>query len=72
MSLAGCQINQIDVNFHLQKSLEIFAENSADQIQSKKYKGIKVPSLMPIRAKEQLGQINFGVTFLSQVYMTSG
>ena len=24
MSLAGCQINPIDGNFHLQKSLEIF------------------------------------------------
>ena len=24
MSLAGCQTNPIDVNFHLQKSLEIF------------------------------------------------
>ena len=34
MSLAGCQINQIDVNFHLQKSLEIFDTNSADKIQS--------------------------------------
>ena len=52
MSLAGCQINPIDVNFHLQKSLEIFDKNSADKIQSKKYKGIKVPSLMPIRIYE--------------------
>ena len=51
MSLAGCQINPIDVNFHLQKSLEIFDKSSADKIQSKKYKGIKVPSLMPIRVK---------------------
>jgi hypothetical protein len=31
MSLAGCQINQIDVNFHLRKSLEIFDENSVDK-----------------------------------------
>ena len=37
MSLAGCQINPIDVNFHLQKSLEIFDKNSADKIQSKNY-----------------------------------
>ena len=29
MSLAECQINLIDVNFHLQKSLEIFNKNSA-------------------------------------------
>ena len=27
MSLAGCQINPIDVNFYLQKSLEIFDKN---------------------------------------------
>ena len=36
MSLAGCQINPIDVNFFLQK---IFEENSADKIQSQNYKG---------------------------------
>ena len=35
MSLLGCQINPIDVNFHLQKSLEIFDEYSADKIRSK-------------------------------------
>ena len=40
MSLAGCQINMIDVNFHLQ-SLEIFDTNSADKIQSQNYKGCK-------------------------------
>ena len=51
MSLAGCQINQIDVNFHLQKSLEIFDTNSADKIQSQNYKEVKVPCLMPIRVK---------------------
>jgi hypothetical protein len=51
MSLAGCQINPIDVNFHLQKSLEKFDKNSADKIQSMKDKGIKVPSLIPIRDK---------------------
>ena len=41
MSLAGRQINQIDVNFHLQKSLEIFDTNSADKIQPQNYKGGK-------------------------------
>ena len=41
MSLAGCQINSIDVNFHLQKSLEIFDKNSADKIWSKKGKGVE-------------------------------
>ena len=51
MSLAGHQINPIDVNFHLQKVLEIFDKKSADKIQSKMDKGIKLPSLMPIRVK---------------------
>ena len=37
MSLAGCQIIPIDLNFHLQKWLEIFDKDSADKIQSKKY-----------------------------------
>ena len=41
MSLAGFQINPIDVNFHLQKSLEIFDTNAADKIQSQNYKGSK-------------------------------
>ena len=39
MSLAGCQIIPIDVNFHLQKSSEIFDKNSADKIWSKKEEG---------------------------------
>ena len=39
MILAGCQINRIDVNFYLQKSLEIFDNKSADKIWSKKDKG---------------------------------
>ena len=34
--MAGCQINPIDVKFHLQKSLETFDKNSADKIWSKK------------------------------------
>ena len=41
MSLAGSQINPIDVNFHLQKSLEIFDKNSAFKIWSKKDKGVE-------------------------------
>ena len=49
--MEGFQINLIDVIFHLQKSLEIFDKNSADKIWSKKDKGWKVPSLMPIRVK---------------------
>ena len=42
MSLAECQINPIDVNFHLQKSWEIFDKNSVDKIWSKKDKGVKI------------------------------
>ena len=38
MSFKGCQINLIDFNFHLQKSLEIFHKNSADEIWSKNHK----------------------------------
>ena len=45
MSLAGCQINPIDVNVHLQKSLEIFDKNSANKIWSKKDK--EVESALP-------------------------
>ena len=41
MILSGHQINPIDVNFHLQKSLEIFDKNSADKIWSKKDKGME-------------------------------
>ena len=41
MSLAGCQIIPIDLNFHLKKWLEIFDKDSADKIQSKNYKGGK-------------------------------
>ena len=48
MRLAGSQINPIIVNFHLQKSLDIFDKNSADKIWSKKDKEIKVSPLMPI------------------------
>ena len=41
MSLAGCQINPIDLNFHLKKCLEIFDNNSADKIWSEKDKGVE-------------------------------
>ena len=45
MSLAGCQITPIDVNFHLQKSWEIFDKNSANKIWPKKDKGAE--SVLP-------------------------
>ena len=41
MSLAGCQINPIDVNFYLQNSFESSYKNSAVKIWSKKDKGVK-------------------------------
>ena len=41
MSLARRQIIPIDVNFHLQKSLEISGKNSAGKIWSKKDKGVE-------------------------------
>ena len=37
----GVKLSQIDLNFHLQKCLEIFDKYSADKIQSKSYKGGK-------------------------------
>ena len=54
MSLAGCQINLIDVNFHLQKSLQILDKKSAEKIWSKKDMEIKVSPLMPIRVNQIL------------------
>ena len=41
--------------------MESFDKNSADKVQSKKVKGIKVPSFIPIRVKTlgQLGWSNF-------------
>ena len=78
MILAGCQINPIDVNFHLQKSLEIFDTNSADKIQFQNYKEVKVPCLMPIRVKTgiilkkrggiALNQEFYGASFASSNY----
>ena len=43
MGFAGCQIIPIDVDFHLQKCLEIYDKNSADKIQSKNFEGGKSP-----------------------------
>ena len=51
MSFAGRQINPIDVNFHIQKSLQFFYKNSVDKIWSKKDMEIKVSPLMLIRVK---------------------
>ena len=41
MSLAGCQINPIDVNFHLQKTLEIFDKKSAAKNIIQKGQGVE-------------------------------
>ena len=51
MSLAGCEINPINVNFHLRNVLEIFDKHSTDKIWSKKDKEWKASSLMPIRVE---------------------
>ena len=59
MSLAELKITKIDVNLHLQKSLEIFDENSADKIWSKKDKEIKASPLMPMRVKGPVGLVCF-------------
>ena len=42
MSLSGWQINLIDVNFYLQKSLESFDKNSVDKIWSQKNKYVEI------------------------------
>ena len=52
MSQAGCQNNPIDLNFHLQKSLEFFEKKSADKILSKKDKEVKMPCPVPDRVKQ--------------------
>ena len=50
MSLAGCQNNPINLNFYLQKSLEIFEKKkSADKICSLKEIKVKMPFLVPDR-----------------------
>ena len=46
MSLAGYQINPIDVNFHFWKSFETFDKKSVDKITSKKDKGVE--SALPL------------------------
>ena len=62
MSSAGCQIIPIDLNFHLQKCLEIFDKNSADKIQSNNYKGGK--SALPDKAISILvGNLNSGRSY---------
>ena len=48
MSLVGCQIHPINVNSHLQKSLEIFGKKSGDNIWFKIDKEIKVSPLISI------------------------
>ena len=49
MTSAGCQNNPINLNFNLQKSLEIFEKNSADKIWSNKNIKVKVPCPVPDR-----------------------
>ena len=42
MSLAGCQIKPIDVNFHLQNSLEMFDKKSAAKNLIQKGQGVEI------------------------------
>ena len=51
MSWAGRQNKVIDLNFHLQKSLEIFEKKSDDKIWSNKDTKVKMPCPMPDRVK---------------------
>ena len=48
---AWCQKNLINLNFNLQKSLEIFAKNSDDKIWSNRNIKVKLPCPMPDRVK---------------------
>ena len=41
MSMAWCQINPIDVNFHLQTSFEMFEKNSAAKNLIQKGQGLE-------------------------------
>ena len=63
MSLAGCQIIPIYLNFHLQKCLEIFDKNLADKIQSKNYK----VRLLGVRITLAFAEFSFRLTFHCQV-----
>ena len=56
---SGCQNNQINFNFNLQKSLEIFEKNSADKIWSTKNIKVKMPCPVPDRVKEEKILQNF-------------
>ena len=66
MSLAECQNNPIDVNFYLQKSLEIFVKNSAHKFWSKKESGWKVPSPMPIGVMSRKQRASRSMDFSEQ------
>ena len=51
MSFAGCQINMINVNFHLQKVWKFLMKIQLTKSDPKRTRGWKVPSLMAIRVK---------------------
>ena len=51
MSLAECQNNPIDVNFHLQKVWKFLIKIQLKNSDAIRTGGWKVPSLMPIRVK---------------------
>ena len=45
MSWAGCQINPIDINFHLQKCLETFEKKLADKSDHKEQGDKSTPAV---------------------------
>ena len=53
MSLGGCQINPIDVNFYLQKVWKSLMQIQLTKSNHKITRGVKVPCLIPIRVKQQ-------------------
>ena len=59
-----------DVNFYLQKRLEIFDRNSADKIQSEKDKRVKVPFLMPIGVNIKVDISNVFMLFVNFLVQT--
>ena len=63
MSLARYQIDPIFIS----KKFGKFGQNSADKIQSKKYKGIKVPSPMLIREQWTSLSIKFSIRYIKKL-----
>ena len=70
MSLAGCQINPIDVNFHLQKVWKVWKKNQMKKIWSKNVNEIKESPLMSIRVKHAVSSMNALFSWYYKASMT--